>query len=181
MSQIAIFFLIMSYFFYGPRLLCKAVADSLKELQHGLTQFTQQTDRTKTAPQTCTQVAFLEDQAQFTHDQLKMIPNYSPLASNNEERFLLTCFTSTDEIPIGLVSFWRGDNTRIWINELGIRKDFQNKGYGKMLMNHTLDLLKQRKEPIVFLNPTPESVGFYKNLGFVETGYKTSIWMKKLS
>lgn len=184
MSKILSVCLLMSYLLYGPRMLCRTLADSLQGLQHGLTQFTGYVHHTqKTTPQ-CSNIAFLEDgeaKRHFTQDQLTMIPNYDRELPSSERRLFLTCFNAIGDIPIGLVSFGRGDDKIMWITALGIRKDYQKKGYGSLLMNHVFTLLKQEAEPVVLVNPTQASIKFYKDLGFVETGHKTSIWKKPLS
>ena len=68
-----------------------------------------------------------------------------------------------------------------WFGPLGVHPEYQSKGIGKDLINHTIRILKEDyKVSTIGLNTMPESkynVGFYMSLGF--TPLKLSLNLKK--
>lgn len=68
-----------------------------------------------------------------------------------------------------------------WFGPLGVHPEYQSKGIGKALINHTIKILKEDyKVSTIGLNTMPESqynVGFYMSLGF--TPLKLSLNLKK--
>ena len=68
-----------------------------------------------------------------------------------------------------------------WFGPFGVHPEYQSKGIGKALINHTIKTLKEEyKVSTIGLNTMPESqynVGFYMSLGF--TPLKLSLSLKK--
>jgi len=68
-----------------------------------------------------------------------------------------------------------------WFGPFGVHPDYQGKGIGKVLINHTIKTLKEGyKVSTIGLNTMPESqynIGFYMSLGF--TPLKLSLNLKK--
>ena len=68
-----------------------------------------------------------------------------------------------------------------WFGPFGVHPEYQGKGIGKVLINHTIKILKEDyKVSTIGLNTMPESqynVGFYMSLGF--TPLKLSLNLKK--
>lgn len=68
-----------------------------------------------------------------------------------------------------------------WFGAFGVNPDYQKKGIGKKLLNHTIKFLKEdMKISTIGLQTMPESsynVGLYMNIGF--TPLKLSLGMKK--
>lgn len=68
-----------------------------------------------------------------------------------------------------------------WFGPLGVHPEYQGKGIGKALINHTIKILKEDYNvSTIGLNTMPESsynVGFYMNIGF--TPLKLTLSLKK--
>lgn len=68
-----------------------------------------------------------------------------------------------------------------WFGPFGVHPEYQGKGIGKAIINHTIKILKEDyKVSTIGLNTMPESqynVGFYMNLGFIPL--KLSLNLKK--
>ena len=68
-----------------------------------------------------------------------------------------------------------------WFGPFGVHPEYQGKGIGKAIINHTIKILKEDyKVSTIGLNTMPESqynVGFYMNLGF--TPLKLSLNLKR--
>lgn len=63
-----------------------------------------------------------------------------------------------------------------WFWPFGVHAEYQSKGIGKTLINHTIKILKEDyKVPTIGLNTMPESqynVTFYMRLGFVHSSFR---------
>ena len=56
------------------------------------------------------------------------------------------------------------------IERVSILKPNRNKGLGSRLMNFIIDAAKENCFERIYLHSQIESIGFYKNLGFIEQG-----------
>ena len=76
--------------------------------------------------------------------------------------------------PVGITGWyiWPPFNlNRIWLGWFGIRNQYKGKGYGKLLLNQTMNVIKneytEMKELFVF---TDDADGFYQKCGFEKLG-----------
>jgi predicted GNAT family N-acyltransferase len=65
---------------------------------------------------------------------------------------------------------YKNENT-VQIGRVAILKEFRNKGYGGIIVNKLLELIKKEKQAsLVVLYSEDDKVNFYKRLGFIENG-----------
>jgi len=81
-------------------------------------------------------------------------------------------------LKVNFIHIW---GSFAWFGPFGVHPEYQGKGIGKVLINHTIKILKvDYKVSTIGLNTMPESqynVGFYMSLGF--TPLKLSLNLKK--
>ncbi len=73
---------------------------------------------------------------------------------------------SNDNNPIGTARIKMSGK----IERVSILKPNRNKGLGTRLMNFIIDAAKGNRFERIYLHSQMESIGFYKNLGFIEEG-----------
>ena len=73
---------------------------------------------------------------------------------------------SNDNNPIGTARIKMSGK----IERVSILKPNRNKGLGSRLMNFIIDAAKENRFERIYLHSQMESIGFYKNLGFIEHG-----------
>ena len=73
---------------------------------------------------------------------------------------------SNDNNPIGTARIKMSGK----IERVSILKPNRNKGLGSRLMNFIIDAAKENRFERIYLHRQLESIGFYKNLGFIEQG-----------
>ena len=73
---------------------------------------------------------------------------------------------SNDNNPIGTARIKMSGK----IERVSILKPNRNKGLGSRLMNFIIDAAKENRFERIHLHSQMESIGFYKNLGFIEQG-----------
>ena len=73
---------------------------------------------------------------------------------------------SYDDNPIGTARIKMSGK----IERVSILKPNRNKGLGSRLMNFIIDAAKENSFARIYLHSQIESIGFYKNLGFIEQG-----------
>ncbi len=73
---------------------------------------------------------------------------------------------SNDDTPIGTARIKMSGK----IERVSILKQNRNKGLGSKLMNFIIDTAKENRFERIHLHSQMESIGFYKNLGFIEQG-----------
>lgn len=75
-----------------------------------------------------------------------------------------------------MYGFWKNEppNGRVWLDRFMIDKNYQNKGYGKILMPLILDKLKKEyncsKIYLSVYDNNKIAINFYKNFGFYFNG-----------
>jgi len=69
--------------------------------------------------------------------------------------------------PVGTAR-WRKSGLEIKLERFAVLKDYRNKGIGRRLNNFILNEIPKNK--IIYLNSQESAIGFYENLGFVESG-----------
>ncbi|MAJ30557.1 MAG: GNAT family N-acetyltransferase [Gammaproteobacteria bacterium] len=73
---------------------------------------------------------------------------------------------SYDDNPIGTARIKMSGK----IERVSILKPNRNKGLGSKLMSFIIDAAKENRFERIYLHSQMESIGFYKNLGFIEEG-----------
>ena len=73
---------------------------------------------------------------------------------------------SYDDNPIGTARIKMSGK----IERVSILKPNRNMGLGSKLMSFIIDAAKQNRFERIYLHSQMESIGFYKNLGFIEQG-----------
>jgi glucosamine-phosphate N-acetyltransferase len=61
------------------------------------------------------------------------------------------------------------------IEDVCVKKEFRNKGYGKIIMKHAIEHAKQNDAYKITLVCNQENIDFYKKCGFEERGRQMSI------
>ena len=78
---------------------------------------------------------------------------------------ILLFLLSNDNTPIGTARITRSGP----IERFSILKPNRNKGLGSRLMNFIIDTAKENRFERIYLHSQMESIGFYKNLGFIDS------------
>jgi len=116
----------------------------------------------------------------FPNLNLKKQKRYFNLKLNNKEIFCLfenkryaghLCFGKHLISPPFVKS--------VFIEELAIKKEFRNKGFGTKLIKYLIDYCKKNKIQVIFVSAGDytknKALIFYKNLGFKKIGYLKEI------
>lgn len=85
-------------------------------------------------------------------------------------KFLVLVDTITNEV-IG-TSWLTNDARRIYLHHFGIKKEYQNKGYGKLLLKDSIDFAKEKNLQIKLEvhRENLKSIKFYEKYGFKYLG-----------
>ncbi|MCD6113363.1 MAG: GNAT family N-acetyltransferase, partial [Bacteroidales bacterium] len=89
---------------------------------------------------------------------------------NSGGKFLVLVNSDNDEV-IG-TSWLTNDARRIYLHHFGIKKEYQNKGYAKLLLKASIDYAKEKKLQIkleVHRNNL-KAIELYKKYGFKKLG-----------
>lgn len=103
--------------------------------------------------------------------------NYEQVLSWNKERiernlFLYTKMICNDEI-IGYCSFLEEDN-KIELDDFYIDEKYQNRGFGKKILNHCLDIAKDKNVAVVY------SIVFTENVRYIELFAKCGFSVREM-
>ncbi len=85
---------------------------------------------------------------------------------NEGEKYILI---SENETPVGYLSFTIKDTERYHINKLYIDPDYHGKGFGKVLLDEAIKIIKNSGGSIVELHVNEhntKAIGFYEKYGF---------------
>jgi ribosomal protein S18 acetylase RimI-like enzyme len=98
------------------------------------------------------------------------------LSNPSSEFFLLYA----DHEPAAYLKINTGDaqteamgDEALEVERLYVKREFQKRGFGKLLMNHALDIARQRRKKKVWLGVwehNDNALAFYRKMGFVRTG-----------
>ena len=99
---------------------------------------------------------------------LKWMYNPKKLKENHQNGHIYLLYSEKD-VPLGFVSYeLKMQISTVRIHKLYVHPDCQNKGIGRIILEHVKDLA--RNEGIdyldLFVNRTNPAVGFYKSTGF---------------
>lgn len=78
-----------------------------------------------------------------------------------------------NNICMGTIDYEVGSN---WIGYLHINENHRNKGYGKFMINHVSNILKNEGHTYMQVNSTPSARGFYEKYGFKKCGGMFNRW-----
>ena len=84
------------------------------------------------------------------------------------------CFRENGIVAIASFYFRKNEllegQQMVQLRGMATHPDFANKGYGKELMNFTIDFFRDRDIDLIWCNAREVAYGFYKNLGFLSKG-----------
>lgn len=108
-------------------------------------------------------------------DQLENIEydyNHPSLRSENCYHF---CFYLSDKI-IGAIMFeLLESHHRAAIRTIAIDKDYQNKGFGSILLKLTENKLKELDIKTIHVHANPKAYKFYKNNGYIDMEFRDDV------
>ncbi|WP_394758116.1 GNAT family N-acetyltransferase [Flavobacterium sp.] len=82
---------------------------------------------------------------------------------------------------VGVVSIYKNKNSifkfpnQYQIRGMAILEEFQEKGYGKLLIKHCEDYLKNNDTNLIWFNARETAVTFYEKLGYTKNGFPFTI------
>jgi GNAT superfamily N-acetyltransferase len=71
---------------------------------------------------------------------------------------------------VGYYSYLELDNKKVKLDNIFLEPDFIGKGYGKVMMNHFIQHVKDKGYERIELESEPNAEKFYQNLGFKVIG-----------
>jgi GNAT superfamily N-acetyltransferase len=75
---------------------------------------------------------------------------------------------------VGYYSYLELDNKKVKLDNIFLEPDFIGKGYGKVMMNHFIQHVKDKGYERIELESEPNAEKFYQNLGFKVIGWLES-------
>ena len=82
-----------------------------------------------------------------------------------------------DRKIIGVISIYKNKNVifidpnQYQIRGMAVLKEFQERGYGKLLVKHCENYLKNNNTTLVWFNARETAIPFYEKLGYTKNGF----------
>lgn len=105
-----------------------------------------------------------------------------------------TCYFVGDDFPdtkhfglfvnekiMGVISIYKNKNTifkfpnQYQIRGMAVLKEFQGKGYGKLLVQYCENYLNNSNSPLIWFNARETALPFYEKIGYTKTGFPFEI------
>lgn len=99
---------------------------------------------------------------------LEWMYNPNKLKENHQNGHIYLLYSEKD-VPLGFVSYeLKRSESEVRIHKLYVHPDCQNRGIGRIILEHVKDLARSAeiKYLDLFVNRTNPAVGFYKSTGF---------------
>jgi ribosomal protein S18 acetylase RimI-like enzyme len=93
---------------------------------------------------------------------------------SNSERFIFVRHSAVvfiDNEPVGAVVFSM-DDEGVYINTLGVIKEYRGRGAGRALVEYVERVAREKGAKYIEVIPVNNSEGFYRKLGFKDSGEK---------
>ena len=82
-----------------------------------------------------------------------------------------------DRKIIGVISIYKNKNAifmnpnQYQIRGMAVLKEFQERGYGKLLVEHCEEYLKHNDTKLIWFNARETAIPFYEKLGYTKNGF----------
>ena len=79
-----------------------------------------------------------------------------------------------------LIRSWENNNI-VFIHSFYIKKGYRNKGFGSLLLEKSIEILKKQSVQKIELTVDPQNltaIGLYKKFGFINSGFKEDMYGK---
>ena len=101
-----------------------------------------------------------------------------------DSRFTYLIIRNNQNTVCGFIGYRSSfsDKNVIFIDSLGVKQEYKNKGYGKKLIEHIVNETRTQGYDRISLYPSKEAIPFYQKLGFIqqEKYNPTGEWLKQI-